>query len=103
MEIAEKTLIDIAKELPALSVKYYGKSQFNYPERFGDQVPLKVKMLMTVKPDMPFFTRDSPNIVCKQGEEFYVRVNSYGAVSAIFENGKMLGLKPAEFEVTEWH
>lgn len=101
--MAEKTILDLAKESPALAVKYYSKPQFSYPERFGDRVPLKVKMLMTVKPDLSFLTKEKPTLICKVGEEFYVRVNSYGAVSAIFEDGKMLGLKPNEFDVTEWH
>lgn len=42
-------------------------------------------------------------LLCIQGNEYYVWVNSYGAVSAILPNGEQLGLKPDEFEVIEWH
>lgn len=32
-----------------------------------------------------------------------VRANSHGAISACFEDGSSLGLKPEEFVVTQFH
>lgn len=72
-----------------------------YPPEWETKVPLIVTMLKTVKPDMPFLCAE--DTICKEGEQYYVWVNSYGAVSAILENGEQLGLKPDEFSVFMWH
>lgn len=78
-----------------------------YPKRYNGKVPKKVKMLETVTTDLPLaFLMSEPNETLPMavgGNEYYVNVNCNGAVSAIFEDGQMLGLKPAEFEVIEFH
>lgn len=74
----------------------------NYPEIWNNKVPLKVKMLDTVKPDIPILFGHSENEALK-GMYYCVWVNTHGAVSAILPNLSQLGLKPHEFEVIEWH
>lgn len=95
----EQQIIAKAKTSKALEKMHFSDDEFNYP--WGDRVPLKVIMLKTVYPDMPFLAKE--DTVCKRGEEYYCWVNSYGAVSAILSNGDQLGLKPKEFVVTEYH
>lgn len=94
LETSEK--IKIASECPAMKMLYA-----QYPERYNKRVPLKVRMLQTVVPDLPFALE--PGTEALAGLNYYVWVNSYGAVSAILDNGYKLGLEPNEFEVTEWH
>jgi hypothetical protein len=53
-----------------------------------------------VRADFPFLC--PPNTIAVKGEEYDAWVNRNGAVSAILPNGELLGLKPDEFEVTEW-
>lgn len=78
-----------------------------YPNRFQDRVPWKIRMLETVKPDVPEqFIGDGLHTtatVAVQGDVVECWVNSYGAVSAICRNGFKLGVKPDEYEVVEWH
>src|SRR6185503_1489139 len=95
-EILAKTLTS-----PALEWQSDKEGSFAYPKHFDGKVPLKIKMNMTLYPDMPFLAK--PDTKCLKDEEYYVWVNSYGAVSAILENGEQLGLKPGEFTVTEYH
>lgn len=92
-----------ALESPSLIKKSTEKGKLAWPARFGDKVPLKVLMKETVTSDIPMVLPSVPGLLCIQGNEYHVWVNSYGAVSAILPNGKLLGLKPREFEVTEWH
>lgn len=78
----------------------------HYPARYQTKIPLKVKMVQTVMSDLPFFlpeAKESDYPVAVGGNEYYVSVNSYGAVTAIFDDGRQLGLKPGEFEVIEFH
>ncbi len=77
----------------------------HYPKRYNLRVPLKVKMKETVMSELLFFLIASEEDVLAAigGNEYYVSVNSLGAVSAIFDNGTCLGLKPDEFEVIEFH
>ncbi len=79
----------------------------HYPTKYNGKVPLKVKMLETVTTDLPLIVlqmQDNENIpMAISGNEYYVNVNSHGAVSAIFEDGQLLGLKSNEFEVVEFH
>lgn len=92
--------LTIALTSPAL--KYMSdRNGPGYPAHFKGKVPLKVKMCTNVKADLPFLATDG--IEALEGIEYYVYVNSYGAVSAILPNGEQLGLKPGEFEVTAWH
>lgn len=76
----------------------------HYPKHWEGNVPTRVRMAMTVRPD-PLVLAINPekeNKVCEEGREYEVTVNSHGAVSAIFPNGSTLGLKPNEFEVIAW-
>lgn len=84
-----------AFESPALSVL----SEHYPPNRFG-RVPLKVQMACNVRSELPF---SKPGTIARNGEEYYVWCNSHGAVSAILDNGECLGLRPCEFNITEWH
>ncbi len=99
--MTKEELIKIAQDSPALTIKSTRKGSFAYP--FGNKVPLRVKTTQPVRSDIPT-TVGSPNdLSCDAGGEYYVWVNSYGAVSAILENGEQLGLKPEEFDIIEWH
>lgn len=88
-------------DCPALHEKGVG-----YP--FGDKVPAKIRMRQTVTADpMPgiglAFLNGEPPPLALIGVEYPCWTNKYGAVCAVFPNGKMLGVKPHEFEVSEWH
>lgn len=74
----------------------------HYPERFNDRVPRRIKMLMTVRPDAWGFITTPPGTVAVLGEVYEAWTNSHGAVAAICKNGEVLGVKPNEFEVSEW-
>lgn len=74
----------------------------HYPSYFNGKVPLKVRMNTTVSSDMPFFIAKNYQKAI-YSHEYYVSVNSHGAVAAIFEDGSQLGLKPGEFQVIEFH
>lgn len=91
---------------PALKWQSDRKGRFAYPANFRGRVPLKVKLAKTVTPDLmdlaPILGIKKDTVALKDCE-YYVWVNSYGAVSAILENGERLGLLPSEFDVTEWH
>jgi len=87
--------MSIAKKSPALT-----KQSEHYPERFKGKVPYKVRMLKTVTSDLPFIVK--PILWAYEGETYDVWVNSHGAVSAFLPED-LLGLKPDEFEVIEWH
>lgn len=99
----QATIEQIAKTSPALVRQSTEQGKFAYPIRFNGQVPLKVKMIHTVTSDLPMIFPDSADMICVAGNEYYVWVNSYGAVSAILDGERKLGLKPNEFEVTEYH
>lgn len=112
LEITTKTpltyeqMLAAALSSPALKWQSDRKGRFAYPANFRGRVPLKVKLAKTVTPDLmefaPILGIKKDTIALKDGE-YYVWVNSYGAVSAILENGEHLGLLPSEFDVTEWH
>lgn len=87
-------VIEVVNSSPALTVR-----SEHYPPRYQDRVPLKVKATRYVTPDLPFIGTAS----CIREGEYYVWVNSHGAVAAIMEDGEKLGLKPDEFEVIESH
>ncbi|MFG0849649.1 hypothetical protein ACF8R4_08005 [Pseudomonas sp. FYR_2] len=81
------------------------KRSSSYP--FGERVPRTVRMLKTVTADpMPgiglaYIKGDPP--LAKSGQTYPVWTNSYGAVTAVMEDGTRLGLRPEEFEVDSWH
>ena len=112
LEITTKTpltyeqMLAVALTSPALKWRSDRKGSAAYPANYRGRVPLKVKLAKTVKPDLMEFapilgiTKDT---IALKDNEYYVWVNSYGAVSAILENGKQLGLLPSEFDVVAWH
>lgn len=63
---------------------------------------MKIKMLETVRPELPFLLfgahRDT---VLVYGEVYEAAKNKYGAVCGICKNGQRLGVKPGEFEIVE--
>jgi hypothetical protein len=87
---------------PALTEQHAG-----YPPVWRGRVPLKVRMATTVRADFPFIVIN-PRMIAQKGKEYFVWVNSYGAVSAVIGDPAsletdLLGLKPYEFEVVNWH
>jgi hypothetical protein len=60
-------------------------------------VPQTVMVLREVRSDMPFMSRGSvaPGLHA-------VECNQWGAVSAFASDGKLLGLRPNEFDVLTW-
>jgi hypothetical protein len=79
------------------------KRSQQYPDRFGDRVPLVIRMTKTVVTDLPFVAFDRSIPLAIGENEYYCTVNSYGAVAAIGPEGEQLGVKPNEFEVVAWH
>lgn len=75
----------------------YFKSD-SYP--YGDRQPYKVRMLVTVKSDLPYMTLAETAV---QGEVYEVYTNSHGALSVYLPCGEKLGVKPDEFEIEEWY
>lgn len=57
---------------------------------------IRIKMLDTVRPDIPFLAK--PGTILHCGEEYEATTNKNGAVSGICANGERLGVKPGEFE-----
>ena len=92
-----------ALKSPAIQWRSDRPGRAHYPHNWFDKVPLKVKMAKTVESDLKEFIKPVEGTVCLDKNEYFVWVNSYGAVSAILENGQKLGLLPSEFIVTEWH
>lgn len=85
---------------PALALK-----SKHWPKRYGDRVPLLIKMNMTVRPDFICLMAEpkrKTNIL-NEGELYHTTVNSHGAVCGICDDGQTLGVKPDEFEVIEWY
>lgn len=94
--MTKEEILEITKRSPAL------KKQVNPPVKWQGKIPLRIRCLKTVHPE-PFFLAAKANTICEAPKQYYVWVNSYGAVAAILPNGEQLGLKPDEYEVTEWH
>lgn len=74
-----------------------------YPASWNGRVPKRVKTTMMIRSDMPPGMPARKRLTAMAGTEFDCYVNIYGAVTIIFESGEMLGVKPAEFVVIEWH
>jgi hypothetical protein len=87
-------------DCPALHARHIHKG---YP--FGDKVPKTVRLKQTVTTDViaGAFFLSNPPLVAVNSATYPAWTNSYGAVCAVFPDGDMLGLKPDEFEVVEWH
>lgn len=75
----------------------------HYPATWGDRVPKRVRMAKTVHPDFPFFMNGGDASVGLKDQEYDAWVNSHGAVAIVLSNGELLGVKPYEFEVIEFH
>ncbi len=102
----ERLLIAVALTSPALKWKSDRGGRNDYPSNYRGKVPLKVRVSKNVTPDLPFYAKElgvKDDSVCLRDNEYYVWVNSYGAVSAILPNGEQLGLLPCEFDVISWH
>lgn len=101
------TMLAAALTSPALQWKSNRKGRAAYPANFRGRVPLKVKVAKNVTPDLMIFKKElgiiKDDTICIKDQDYYVWVNSYGAVSAILPNGEKLGLLPSEFDVVEWH
>ena len=99
-------LLAAALTSPALKWQSDRGGRSDYPAKYRGRVPLKVVVAKNVTPDLPMFHKElgvKEDTICLKDNEYYVWVNSYGAVSAILPNGEKLGLLPSEFDVTEWH
>lgn len=62
---------------------------------------MKIKMLMTVRPDWPisvFIPDPEHGLILRAGEIYEAISNKYGAITGICANGSRLGVKPCEFE-----
>lgn len=104
--ITYEQMLEIALTSPALQWRSNKKGRDAYPANYRDRVPLKVKLAKTVRPDLMEFATIlgiKKDTIALKDKEYYVWVNSYGAVSAILSNGEKLGLLPSEFDVSEWH
>lgn len=99
-------MLNIALTSPALKHQSNEPGRSCYPANFRGRVPLKVKLAKTVAPDLleyaPILDIKADTVALKD-QEYYVWVNSQGAVLAILENGEKLGLLPSEFDVIDWH
>jgi hypothetical protein len=96
--ILDSNTIEFKKHLesPALT----GIFSRTYPAHFNRLVPRKIRMLKHVTSDLPAFL---PRVgLAKAGEVYYASTSRNGAVCAILPGGKMIGVKPDEFEVVEW-
>lgn len=77
---------------------------FDYAGKAGERpefVPHKVQVLKDVRSDLPFINMGDRGFVVRAGEH-ECDSNPYGAISVKAENGKMLGIKPSEYEVISW-
>ena len=104
--LALNNMLAAALTSPALKWQSDSGGRNDYPAKYRGRVPLKVVVAKNVTPDLPMFHKIlgvKEDTVCLKDNEYYVWVNSYGAVSAILPNGERLGLLPSEFDVTEWH
>jgi hypothetical protein len=96
-------ILQIARTSPALKWQSDRPGRSAYPANYRGRVPLKVRLAKTVEPDLKGIVPTVPGTIAMQESEYFVWVNSYGAVTAILPNGERLGLLPSEFDVTEWH
>lgn len=102
--LSKTQLIELARTSPALKWQSDRSDRFAYPANFRGRVPLKVKVAKDVLPDfVPGMNHPDESIICEKDNTYFVKVNSYGAVTALLPNGKQLGLLPQEFDVVEWH
>jgi hypothetical protein len=77
----------------------------DYPARFMGRVPKTIRMRRTVQPDEPLRSLDPEwsRVIAEHSMLYPAYTNSHGAVSAVLDEGRKLGVKPDEFEIVEWH
>ena len=56
---------------------------------------MKIRMLITVRPDFPFAP---PGTILRVDEIYEATSNKNGAICGVCANGERLGVKPCEFE-----
>lgn len=56
---------------------------------------MRIRMLETVRPELPFLAK--PGSILAVGEEYEATSNRNGAISALCENGEHIGVRPGEF------
>lgn len=59
---------------------------------------MKIRMLETVRPDLPLA---KPGTILRAEEEYEAESNRNGAISGLCANGEYLGVRPGEFVFTE--
>jgi hypothetical protein len=69
--------------------------------RRPDFVPARVLLPEKVRSDVPILSQDGCGYYADAGEHD-CHSNQYGAISVKAANGKMLGIKPGEFNVIAW-
>lgn len=76
----------------------------DYPARFMGRVPKTIRMRRTVQADWPLRALpEYQSLIAEHGMSYPAYTNSHGAVCAVLDDGRKLGVKPDEFEITEWH
>lgn len=76
------------------AVEYY---RAGIEQRAPKWVPARVWLAGPVRGDYPI----GHTTIAHEGE-YECESNRYGAISVVAENGKRLGVKPAEFDVVAW-
>lgn len=82
---------------PALSVRSPA-----YPQRWEGKVPLRVVMVEKAC-CLRMWVGKIKQPTALQGTIFDVWVDWNGSVLALFESGEVMGLRPHEYRVVEWH
>lgn len=80
------------------SLNYYRSAAEN---KRPDYIPARVNLMDKVRSDFPMFSEEGRGYYAEAGEHD-CESNQYGAISVRAKNGKMLGVKPCEFEVVAW-
>lgn len=93
--MSEVAAIKTPEASPALTIQNVGY----YPPHWKKKVPKRVRATRNVRSELPFGERT----YARREIEYDVYVNSNGAVCAILPDGELLGLKPDEFKVVDWH
>lgn len=65
-------------------------------------VPKRIVVLITVRSEVPHILGSIGTPTRVLPGEYECESNGWGAISVIAEDGKKLGIKPAEFSVLEW-
>lgn len=94
--MSEETILDC----PAM----HSQSE-DYPTRFMGRVPKTIRMRRAVQADEPMrsLSEEWRGVIAEHGMLYPAYTNSHGAVSAVLDDGKKLGVKPDEFEIVTWH